>query len=159
MRKTGISLLMSIAFVLFGAVFVFAGHKITSSHEKLMKDCDVTVTGTVIDNELEYTDDSQSYYPVFQFEYDGKVYSERYSVGSYPADFKVGETAELLISSKDPAKFFVKGDKSFKLFEWVFTGAGWVFIGCGFIYPLIVKFFVWKNGISSDDDDELPEDP
>ena len=112
MRKTGISLLINIAFILFGAVFVFAGHKITSNHEKLMNDCDVSTTGTVIDNQLEYTDGSQNYYPIFQFEYDGNVYSARYSVGSYPASFNVGDTAELLISSKDPTKFFVKGDKS-----------------------------------------------
>ncbi len=160
MRKTGISLLINIAFILFGAVFVFAGHKITSNHEKLMNDCDVSTTGTVIDNQLEYTDDSQNYYPIFQFEYDGNVYSARYSVGSYPASFNVGDTAELLISSKDPTKFFVKGDKSYKLFEWVFTGAGWLFIGFGIIYPLIVKFFARKNCLSDDDgDDEISEDP
>ena len=156
MRKTGISLLMNIAFILFGAVFVFAGHKITSNHEKLMNDCDVSTTGTVIDNQLEYTDDSQNYYPIFQFEYDGNVYSARYSVGSYPASFNVGDTAELLISSKDPTKFFVNGDKSYKLFERVFTGAGWLFIGFGIIYPLIVKFFARKNGLI---DDEISEDP
>lgn len=161
MRKTGISLLINIAFILFGAVFLFAGHKITSNHEKLINDCDVSTTGTVIDNQLEYTDDSQSYYPIFQFEYDGNVYSARYSVGSYPASFNVGDTAELLISSKDTTKFFfVKGDKSYKLFERVFTGAGWLFIGFGIIYPLIVKFFARKNGLSDNNgDDEISEDP
>ena len=157
--KRRFSALLCVFFILFGGVFVFVSHVIKNSHEKMMKACDVTVTGTVIENKLEYNDETESYHPVFRYEYNGKTYSERYSVGSSPPDYKVGETKELMISSADPTKFFVKGDKSFKLFEWVFSIAGWLVIGFGVIYPLIQKVFIARNGFSDDEeDDELPEE-
>ncbi len=79
---------------------------------KVMRDgydkCTLEVEAVVVQNVLSSTGSNKgsSYYPVFRYEYDGKVYQQKSSSGRKPAKYEIGDKVTLHINPDKPMQFY-----------------------------------------------------
>ena len=70
--------------------------------------CTVEVEAVVVQNVLSSKSSSNgtSVYPVFRYEYNGKVYQQRSRIGRKPAKYSEGEQVTLHIDPDNPSRFY-----------------------------------------------------
>ncbi|MBR2134547.1 MAG: hypothetical protein IJ851_07560 [Eubacterium sp.] len=105
MKKT-ISIVMSVAAVVFGIVFAVTGIK-TISEKDLY---DTQITATVVDVQEEWESSADPEEPdrlvntaYIDYEFDGKKY-EHVPAPEQDDNIKVGDTVDILVQSKNPEK-------------------------------------------------------
>ncbi len=105
MKKT-ISIVMSVAAVVFGIVFAVTGIK-TISEKDLY---DTQITATVVDVQEEWESSADPEEPdrlvnnaYIDYEFDGKKY-EHMPAPEQDDNIKVGDTVDILVQSKNPEK-------------------------------------------------------
>ena len=105
MKKT-ISIVMSVAAVVFGIVFAVSGIK-TISEKDLY---DTQITATVVDVQEEWESSADPEEPdrlvntaYIDYEFDGKKY-EHVPAPEQDDNIKVGDTVDILVQSKNPEK-------------------------------------------------------
>jgi len=105
MKKT-ISIIMSVAAVVFGVVFAVTGIK-TISEKDLY---DTQITATVVDVQEEWESSADPEEPdrlvnnaYIDYEFDGKKY-EHMPAPEQDDNIKVGDTVDILVQSKNPEK-------------------------------------------------------
>jgi hypothetical protein len=138
LSSSGSSTCFGIFWTLFSLVFVVVGIWIfiseKNTYNRLMNE-GVTVMGQVTDMQIDYDDDSNTYYASFAFKSAGTVYNNRESVSrSYYNSLKVGDRVEVLFAASDPNLSRLKGDFSppNALFPLIFSGMGGLFTLIGF---------------------------
>lgn len=137
MKDSNVSKWVGGIFLFFGLVMLgVAGYIFYSNYTFAQKA--VPVTGKVIDFSISYsTDDdgntSTMYSSVFEYEYNGEVYTHESEVASSSPDYDEGEEAEILIDPEFPGKALVNTfwDRWFVIlivgfFGVAFSGAGYM---------------------------------
>ena len=105
--KVALTVLAVIFFIV--SVFLLAVMYVTV---KVMRDgydkCTLEVDAVVVQNVLSSrgSNKGSSYYPVFKYEYDGKVYQQKSSSGKKPAKYEVGDKVTLHINPDKPMQFY-----------------------------------------------------
>ncbi|WP_028505856.1 DUF3592 domain-containing protein [Ruminococcus sp. FC2018] len=92
-----------ISLVLAGIMFLVVW-SMRASYDR----CTEEVRAVVVDNIKGSKDDNgrYSYYPVFQYEYDGQSYKKKNSIGNRPAKYQIGDVVQLHINPADPGEFY-----------------------------------------------------
>jgi hypothetical protein len=119
--------------LLLGSFFAF-----NSTQNFLEKS--VTATGTVIDLRLEYSEDSNVYYPLVKFQTEnGKEIKFKSSFGTNPPAYQVGEEVSIIYLPDNPNKAQINSFWSLWFLSILLLGMGTVFtaIGFGFLWWII----------------------
>ena len=124
-----------IAIILFGLVFAAVGmFMITKGNEKAQKCIEETsgVVVEVIGEESEKRDSggnysiTVTYFPVIEYiTKDNRTIKKRYSTGtgSY-GKYIEGDEIDILYDPNNEENYLIKGDNSFKIMGYIFTGIG-----------------------------------
>ncbi|MBQ7171752.1 MAG: DUF3592 domain-containing protein [Clostridia bacterium] len=106
--------------LLSGLVVIAAGIFLLAHGNAVKKRCTEPATGVVVENrEREDIDEgviSTVYYPVIEFEADGKTVSVTGSSGQNPAKYRIGDQVELLYNPADPSEMLIRGETGVGLF-------------------------------------------
>ena len=124
--------------ILMGIVFVGVGIFMIVRGNDLAKRCTTETTAKVVSIETEESTDSDghytyTYYPVFEFNAGEKTITQKGSTGSSRAQYKIGDSVELLYDANKPEDFIVKGDKTSNILGIIFVVAGVFVTGVGVI--------------------------
>lgn len=135
--------MQKIGTIIFGIVFIGVAVFLYYKDIDLTKKCTEEVKATVIELEEEYDSDQEGatsyiYYPVVEYEVNGKVVKARMNKGSNPPEYNVNDKVTILYNPNKTDQFIVKGDNSNNLFMFIFGIAGLFITGYG-IYLLIKK--------------------
>lgn len=123
-------------FLFTGALFAIVGTISTTQDAKLKKNCTVSVQADV--KEFRYNSDGLVS-PVYEYEYNGKVYSFCNNSYSDKPVYNVGERAELMLDPDQPDKAYVPKDKTARIVSTIFSIVGYAMIGVAVI--ICVVFF------------------
>ena len=107
---------------------------------------DVTVTAEIIDNEIgsvSVSDDyeSDTYLPIYKYEYKGDTYTARGSLSSTTKEYEVGDKTEVRISSADPSQMYDPNYNSKEAYD-EFKSAARMFMIGPIIFMVIAILFV-----------------
>ena len=98
------------AATLIGGIF-FLKHD-----SKLKKECTYKTTAIVSDIKENSSSDSDTYAPVFTYEYEGNEYTAASNVYSSNLKFRKGDKVEFYVKPGDPQTFYCPKEKSGKFF-------------------------------------------
>ena len=101
---TVIAVIFYIVSIFLLAIMFIVVRYMRSDYEK----CTAEVEAVVVQNVLssKSSSNSTSVYPVFRYEYNGKVYQQRSHIGRKPAKYSEGEQVTLHIDPDNPSRFY-----------------------------------------------------
>ena len=93
------------------------------------KKCTEYVDAFVVDFEKELDNDGNySYYPIFEYRYEGKEYLKRSNFYSLFLNFRKGERVGLYIDPDTPEKFYCPKEKTHKIIAYLLCIAVGIFV-------------------------------
>lgn len=122
--------------ILFGIVFVVIGIFVTVRGNNMAKRCTTPAVGTVVrmDQEEDYDSDGgyrYTYYPVIEYQAEGKIVSKKYSVGSGNPKYSINDKVNILYNPENVEEYLIQGDKTSNIFGIIFIVAGAVVVVAG----------------------------
>ena len=96
---------------LFLGIGMIIGAVLTKiSFQKREKECTQIVDATIVDlNRVERSDDGPmfvSYFPIYEYQYKGKVYRSGSNVGNLKSKFEIGRKVQIYINPQKPEKIY-----------------------------------------------------
>ncbi|MCR5600060.1 MAG: DUF3592 domain-containing protein [Ruminococcus sp.] len=117
-KTTTLSRPKTIVLMIIIMIATFCGGIMFMKHDsKLKKECTYQVTATVTDIKESSSSDSDTYTPVYTFEYEGKEYTVSSNVYSSNLKVQRGEDVQIYINPSNPNTFYSPKDASGKVFE------------------------------------------
>lgn len=133
------------SFLILGIVFLIVSLVVNISFQKKKEKCTQGVEATIVDmNKMERTETGNdapyiSYFPVYEYEYEGKIYRKGSNVGNNKNSFEIGKKVQIYIDPENPEVIYE--DSSIpKLIVRIFGGIGIVFI----LIVVCLKFFLLR---------------
>ena len=126
--------------LIVGIVFVGVGIFLYTHGAHLKKVCTSSNQATVVDFEQDIDNESNSitYYPIVEYEVNGKKYNSRYSTGDTTHKYSVGQKITILYNPDNPNEYYIEGDNSDNIGAYICIGVGGLVTILG-IYTLIKK--------------------
>ena len=103
--------------IIFSCIFLFLGIGMIIgavltkiSFQKRGQECTQIVDATIVDlNKMERSDDGStfvSYFPIYEYQYNGKVYRSGSNVGNLKSKFEIGRKVQIYINPQKPEKIY-----------------------------------------------------
>ncbi len=138
-------LIVGLIFAVLGIVFSVIGGAVLYSSKQSEKNCTFETKGTVVElvekRSRNKHGTSTTYAPVFEYEYNGKVYKYESKLATSPKPFEVGDKVTVMVDPDDPKEIYVPEYKTVRIFSYVFLGVG----GGLFIAGIILLFVFLKK--------------
>ena len=133
--------------ILLGIIFFLIGIGLGMNERKKKKYCTQPVMATVIklvrkriSSDIDIHDiASYSWFPIYQYDYNGKTYTRESSFGNTRKIYKEGQTLYLFINPGNPEKIYNSMDKQGMLAK-IFAG-----IGAGLLVVGIIIIFCLRK--------------
>ena len=161
--RTRSFIVLILFFAIFSAIMIGSGIIVKSIVKEMEGEINVdtskydkTVTATIIENEkgtMYMEDDSGGYEsdtfsPIYQYEYNGQTYTSKGDVSNTTAHYSVGDKAEVIISSDNPSDMYdpnYNAGTEYKEFKGA-VNAFWIMpIIIGIIIGVIMFFAIVKR--------------
>lgn len=128
--------------IIIGVVFMAIGGVLYFMNNSKIQNCTVEVEATVVDHKIEVEVDGDNsrtlYYPIMEYEADGKTMKVTMDKGSEEMEeYMTGEKVVVLYNPNNVAEFIVKGDYSSIIISIVFAALGAVVTIAGIIYAIV----------------------
>ena len=118
--------------VIVGCIFSLVAMALFIFTIVMLQYCDIVVIGTIVDEVIDDTEEGIFYRPVYEYESNGVTKRITGGAGSYPRNFRFGDTAEIRLSSKDPNITYIPGEQVvINMFCLMFGIIGVLFLGSG----------------------------
>ena len=135
-----ILILVTIATLIGGILFV--------KHDaKIKKECTYKTTAVVSDIKESSSSDSDTYAPVYTYEYDGKEYTVSSNVYSSKLKMHKGDTVEFYVKPSDPKTYYCPKETSGKFFGIIlFAVSGLCLLITGFSIKSLISSKRYDSG-------------
>ena len=145
MTDTGVfTLVFTGIWCLVGAIFVAVALALRRALLRREERLRARTSGTVTEVVRRYSHsdggDTPAWYPIVEFEADGRRISLESSDGGGRKRFYEGQRVEVLYDPDDPSCFQLEGFSSIGLLSRIFLGVGLASIAIGIIVGLLVNF-------------------
>ena len=126
--------------LLAGIIFIAGGIFIYIHSEHLKKVCTTSTQATIVDFKQEIDDESNnvSYFPIIEYEVNGKKYNKTHSTSDSMHKYSVGQKINILYNPDNPDEYYIEGDGSDNIVSFICFGVGGIVSFLG-IYMLIKK--------------------
>ena len=123
-----------------GIIFVGLGIFLYTHAEHLKKVCIANTQATIVDFDQEIDDESNniSYFPIIEYEVNGKKYNRRHTTADTTRKYSVGQKVSILYNPENPDEYYFEGDKSDNIVAYICIGVGGIVTILG-IYTLFKK--------------------
>ena len=142
MTDTGLfTLIFTGVWCLVGAIFLAVGFGLRAAFRRREERMRARATGTVTEVVRRASNDSATFYPIVEFEADGRRISLESSDGGGRKRFYEGQSVEVLYDPDDPSQFMLDGFSTQALVGKIFLIIGLVSVAVGAIVGVAVNMF------------------
>lgn len=131
------------AFFILGVVFLTIAIVVKVSFEKKKESCTQMVEASIVEiNKMERTESGSdpqyvSYFPVYEYEYMGKIYRKGSNVGNLEKAFEIGKKVWIYIDPENPEKIYEDSSVP-KIIVRIFGIIGVTFV----VIPIFLRFIL-----------------
>ena len=126
--------------LIMALIFIGVGFYIYNASSNLAKRCTESVEGIVVEvvreENYDYDDGTTSYtyYPVIEYDANGKKVSKRYGTGTNPSKYSVRDSVNVKYNPNNVEEYIIDGDKGANIFGIIFAAVGIFLLIYGVIF-------------------------